>query len=96
MARAQVVLGQPNPDDDRPGIMVHSPYSDDFREEVKQLPPGDRRWVPYEEGWWVAEEHMDWIRDRVQHHFSSYELVDKDGTIETFSAGAHTRQERLF
>lgn len=93
--RAQVELAVPNPDDDRPGFLVRAPYHEGFREEVKGLPAADRRWVPHEGAWWVAEGHREWIERLMQDLFGHVEIVDEDGAIETISPGARSRQERL-
>jgi hypothetical protein len=93
--RTQIVLAEPSPDDDRPGFLVRTPYHEGFREEVKGLPTADRRWVPHEGAWWVAEDYREWAERRTQELFGYVEIVDEDGAIETISPGARSRQERL-
>ena len=95
MARAQIVLGIPNPDDDRPGLYLHTPYDAEFVDRLKELPIADRRWVRHEGAWWVHRDYLETIRAMTMDEWGSYELIDEDGAVETFSPGAHTRQERL-
>ena len=96
MATPRIVLGQPHRDDDRPGILVQTPYSEEFVEELKSLPRRDRAWDSEEKVWWVAEAHRDRVQELVIHHFGAVEVVDEDGACETISPQARTRQERLF
>lgn len=85
----------PNPDDDRPGSLVRTPYDEAFIEAVKALPWQDRRWIAHESAWWVADEHMDRAKDLVIHHYGAVELVDEDGVCEICSKHERSRQERL-
>ncbi len=96
MAVPRIVLGQPNRDDDRPGLLVQTPYREDFVEDFKALPRRDRAWDPEEKVWWVAEAHRDRVQEMVIHHFHAVEIVDEDGVCETISPGARSRQERFF
>lgn len=92
----RIVLAQHHPETDLPGMFVRTAYSEEFVEELKKLPRRDRRWVPNEEVWWVAEEHVDLVKESVQRHYGEIEIVDEHGVVEHLTKDGTYRQEGLF
>lgn len=52
------MLGRRDRRTDRTGLVVDTPYSRDFVEDLKDaVPPADRAWWPDQKLWWVSEDH---------------------------------------
>lgn len=84
--------------DDRPGVLLRTPYSEIFIDQLKaQVPPDDRRWWADSKGWWVAEEWTEEAEEIAIHAFGEIQVVDEDGhTLIKTADGQRIRQEGLF
>lgn len=67
--------------DDRPGLLVRTPYDERLVEELKsQIPRPDRYWNPEGEGaWWVAEEHEELVMFLLHQHWPEVMVCGAEG-----------------
>lgn len=75
----RVLLGRRDRRTDRPGVVIVTPFSQDFIDDLKDIPSRDRAWWPEARQWWVAEEHEADVIALVVHHYGETILVDEDG-----------------
>ena len=96
----RIVHGQPSPRslENRMGMLIDTPYNEDFVEAIKAGVPGrDRAWDPDEKVWWVAVEWAEYAAQLVAYHYGAHEVVDEHGCIEYHDAdGTTARQDELF
>lgn len=89
----------PNPLDDRLGVLLHAPYSEELNATLKEIEPRrDRHWAPELEGWWAAAEHEQAVVHAVLQVFGRVMLIGRQGEPDEFldRDGTITRQEGLF
>ena len=52
------------------GMSLESPHSDEFREELKAVVPGDeRRWHGDTRRWWISDCYLDEVDALLFKHF---------------------------
>lgn len=68
----------------RPGVLLQTPYSDYFVQNLKaSIDRRDRWWNEHRKGWWVAEEHARLARHFVLEEFGVAIIVDDEGEERT-------------
>lgn len=68
----------------RPGVLVQTPYSEYFVQNLKaSIPKGDRWWNEHRTGWWVSESYADLARHFVLEEFGVAIIVDDEGEERT-------------
>lgn len=95
----RVLLGRHDRRTDRPGLVVQTPYSADFVEDIKRtVPSEDRAWWPSALQWWVLEDYEADIIALVVYHYGETIVVTEDGDeIYLDQNGEESaRQARLF
>jgi len=97
--RVSLEIDIPNPDDDRPGVLLRFPYDAEFIEELKDAvrPARDRGFKPALEGWWVAEAHRETAEQLLADRFGSYAVLGEyGGDYVVNSDGSRIGQGGLF
>lgn len=75
----------------RRGVLLHAPYNDEMRTDLRrELPAEDRLWLEEPHAWWVARAHARQLLKIVLRYHPSVlligdagrpdMLVDRDGT----------------
>ena len=89
-----------HPRDDRPGLLVLTPYDSRLVIDLKNIEPRrDRHWDAenfQQEGWWVAAEHEDDVVELCLMYFGGVQIIDSlAGDEFRGPGGERLAQDRL-
>lgn len=99
LAQPHVVHDEPSPepDDERRGTLMDTPYDSGFVGEIKaRWKHGERYWNPDEECWWVVAGHEEACEDLVIEHFGGARVVYEDGSEKLRDRSGDYEQGGLF
>lgn len=99
LAQPHVVHDEPSPepDDERRGTRLETPYDSDFVAEIKDgWPHGERLWDPDEEVWWVHAGSEAEVENMVIRHFGGARVVHEDGSEKLRDKSGDYEQGGLF
>lgn len=92
-----ITHGEPNPEDDRIGVLIDTPYNADFVEELKSaVPARERSWSPGEKVWWIEPDWASEVEDLVHYHFGGVRVRDEAGNERYRDGSGEYAQEGLF
>lgn len=99
LAQPHVVHDEPSPepDDERRGTLMDTPFNRAFVDALKEeWRHGERYWSPTEETWWVVAGNEEACEELVISHFGGARVVYEDGSEKLRDRSGDYEQGGLF